>query len=58
MQDFFGRISELLLDIYIQKNKINYKEINFIYMEKINKFEKVKKFLRAKFKGEKYGKSF
>ncbi len=55
---FFGRISELLLDIYIQKNKINYKEVNFIYMEKINKVEKVKKFLRAKFKGEKYGKSF
>ena len=28
---FFGRISELLLDVYLRKNSINYKEIGFIY---------------------------
>lgn len=55
---FYGRISELLLDVYLQKNKIKYKEINFVYMEKINKINKIKSFLKAKFKGEKYGKSF
>lgn len=55
---FYGRISELLLDVYLRKNSILYKEVNFIYMEKINKVAKVKGFLAAKFGGEKYGKSF
>lgn len=55
---FYGRISELLLDVYLRKNNIGYKEINFIYMEKINKVAKVKGFLMAKFGGKKYGKSF
>lgn len=55
---FFGRISELLLDVYLRKNNISYKEVGFIYMEKINKVAKVIGFLKAKFGGEKYGKSF
>lgn len=55
---FFGRISELLLDVYIEKNKIKYKEINYIYMEKIDWKRKIKSFLKAKFGGEKYEKSF
>jgi hypothetical protein len=55
---FYGRISELLLDVYLKKNNISYKEVNFIYMEKINKTKKVVGFLKAKFGGEKYGKSF
>ncbi len=55
---FYGRISELLLDVYLRKNNICYKEINFIYMEKINKLAKIKGFLMAKFGGKKYGKSF
>ena len=55
---FYGRISELLLDVYLRKNNIGYKEINFIYMEKINKLAKIKGFLMAKLGGKKYGKSF
>ena len=55
---FYGRISELLLDVYLQKNEILFKEIGFIYMERINKVAKVKGFLAAKFGGKKYGKSF
>lgn len=55
---FYGRISELLLDIYLEKNNLKYKEVDFIYMEKIHKIAKVKGFLKAKFGGEKYGKSF
>lgn len=55
---FFGRISELLLDVYIEKNHIVYKEIKVINMEKINWFKKGISFLKAKFIGEKYGKSF
>ncbi|MCI6932081.1 MAG: DUF4422 domain-containing protein [Tenericutes bacterium] len=55
---FYGRLSELLLDIYLMKNGISYKEVGFIYMEKINVKNKVIGFLKSKFKGEKYGKSF
>ena len=55
---FYGRISELLLDIYLRKNNISYKEIGFMYMENINKTKKVCSFLKAKFGGVKYGKSF
>ena len=55
---FYGRISELLLDVYLLTNKIKYKECNFIYMEKINKIAKIKGFLAAKFGGKKYEGSF
>lgn len=55
---FYGRVSELLLDVYLQKNNISYREISFIYMEKINFFKKVTGFLSAKFGGKKYGESF
>ena len=55
---FFGRISELLLDVYLEKNNIKYEEIGFIYMEKINWKRKIKSFLKARFGGEKYEGSF
>ena len=55
---FYGRVSELLLDVYLRTNNIKYDEIGFIYMEKINKLAKITGFLKAKFGGEKYGKSF
>ena len=55
---FYGRISELLLDVYIRTNNITYKEVKVMDMENINWFKKGKSFLKAKFLGEKYGKSF
>ena len=55
---FFGRISELLLDVYIRTNNIKYKEICVLYTEKINYFKKIISFLKAKFLGIKYNKSF
>lgn len=55
---FFGRISELLLDIWINTNKLKYKEIKVIDIEKVNWLKKGKAFLKAKFIGEKYDKSF
>ena len=55
---FFGRVSELLLDVWINKNNINYKEVRVIDMENVNWFKKGLAFLRAKFTGKKYGKSF
>ncbi len=53
-----GRLSELMLDIWINKNGIEYTEIPCIYMEKINLFAKITGFLKAKFFGKGYDKSF
>lgn len=55
---FFGRVSELLLDVWINKNKINYKEVKVIDMQNVNWIKKCSAFLMAKFTGKKYGKSF
>ncbi len=55
---FFGRISELLLDVYLNTNNIDYEEVPFIEIENINWMKKITSFLKAKFRGEKYGKSF
>jgi len=55
---FFGRVSELLLDVYIRTNQLSYKEIRVIDMQKINWWKKGTSFLRAKFLGKKYDKSF
>lgn len=53
----FGRISELLLDVWIDKNKVKYVETNFVQIGKINTLNKIKGFLLAKFFGVKYTQS-
>ena len=55
---FFGRVSELLLDVWINTNNLKYKEVKVIDIEKVNWFKKGSSFLIAKFTGKKYGKSF
>ena len=55
---YLGRISGLLLDVWINTNKLNYEEIKVIDMQNINWFKKGSAFLMAKFTGKKYGKSF
>lgn len=55
---FFGRISELLLDVWLNKNNLTYKEIKVMDMQNINWFKKITSFLLAKFTGKKYEKSF
>ena len=55
---FYGRISELLLDVWINKNQIKYEEVKVMDMQKINWLKKGTSFLMAKFTGRKYGKSF
>jgi len=55
---FFGRVSELLLDVYINTNNIKYEEVKVIDMQNINWFKKGISFLKAKFMGVKYDKSF
>lgn len=53
-----GRISELLLDVWLRTNKVEYAEVPVMEMQHINKFKKGMSFLRAKFTGKKYGESF
>ncbi len=55
---FFGRISELLLDVWINTNNLKYEEVKVIDIEKVNWLKKGTSFLLAKFTGKKYGKSF
>ena len=54
----FGRVSELLFNVWLKHKNIKPKEIPFMYMEKVDLFEKVKSFLMAKFFGKKYEQSF
>jgi len=55
---FYGRISELLLDVYINTNKLNYVEVPAIDMQNINWLKKGSSFLSAKFTGKRYEASF
>ena len=50
----FGRLSEFLLDVWIEKNNYSYVEAPAMFMEKQCWFLKIRKFLNAKFKGIKY----
>ena len=54
----FGRVSELLFNVWLVKNNLTTTEAHFMYMEKVNLFKKGLSFLQAKFLGKKYGKSF
>lgn len=55
---YLGRISELLLDIWLNTNKLGYKEIKVIDIQKVNWAKKILAFLQAKFTNKKYDKSF
>ncbi len=55
---YLGRISELLLDVWVNTNRFNYKEIRVIDMQDVNWLKKGTAFLKAKFLGKKYEKSF
>lgn len=54
----FGRVSEILLDVWIDKNNISYKEVGHMQMEKVDWIKKGGAFLRAKFANKKYENSF
>ena len=55
---FFGRVSELLLDVWINTNNLRYEEVKVIDIEKVNWIKKGTSFLKAKVTGKKYEKSF
>ena len=55
---FPGRVSELLLDVWLQTEGCAYEELPMLYTEKVNWWKKGTGFLKAKFFGKKYEKSF
>lgn len=55
---FFGRVSELLLDVWLSEQGLDLAEVPVIGMEKTNWIKKGGSFLLAKFFGKKYDKSF
>lgn len=55
---FYGRVSELLFDVWLNTKQLNYKEVKVENIEKVNWWKKGISFLKAKFKHEKYEKSF
>lgn len=54
----FGRVSELLLNVWVLKQNLRVQEVPFVYMDKVDFVAKIKGFLAAKFLGKKYDKSF
>ena len=55
---YLGRISELLLDVYIRTNRLSCAETPVMDIEGVPWLKKGSAFLRAKFLGKKYEKSF
>lgn len=53
-----GRVSEILLNVWIRANHRTYKDIPTTYMERIDWKNKITGFLKAKFKKTKYTRSF
>lgn len=53
-----GRVSERLLDVWINKNQLKYKEIDYIYFGKSNYLKKIWGVLMAKIFHKKYTQSF
>lgn len=53
-QRVFGRVSEILLDVWIENNKLSYVEVPVIFMEKQSWTKKGLKFFSAKFLSKRY----
>lgn len=49
-QRVFGYLSERLLDVWLYKNKVNYKDIPYIFMEKQSWSKKIFNFIKRKLK--------
>ncbi len=55
---FYGRVSERLLDIWLNTKGYSYREVSLIDMGEINWPKKISSFLISKITGKKYRKSF
>ncbi len=57
-QRYIGRVSELLLDVWLEKNAVLYREIPYIQFGETNWPKKILAFIGAKFLHQKYKQSF
>lgn len=55
---FYGRVSEIIFNVWLMHQKIPYYEMPYMHMEKINWMKKGTAFLKAKFTSKKYEGSF
>ncbi len=55
---FFGRVSELMLDVWLENNPLDCATVKLLHTDKVNWLVKGSAFLKAKFFGKKYQKSF
>lgn len=55
---YLGRISERLLDVWINTKGYSYKEVKFMSIQPVDWWKKGTSFLKAKFTGKRYEKSF
>lgn len=55
---FLGRVSEILLNVWMKYNQVQYKEIGFIDMWPVNWMNKIARYLLAKIFKKKYNESF
>jgi len=53
-----GRVGEKLIDLWLMKNNIKYKEVDYVYLGKKRYLKKGISFLMAKFLKKKYNESF
>lgn len=53
----FGRISELLLDVWLEKNQYSYKEVPIVYIDGKKTVRKLFYFMESRLLGKKYSKS-
>ena len=57
-QRLFGRVSELLLNVWIEQKHYDYQSVPFVNIERSNLIKRIPAFLKAKFLHKKYGGSF
>lgn len=57
-QRLFGRVSEILWNVWLAEQKLSIIEQPFVYLDRINWFKKGMSFLKAKFLGISYEESF
>ncbi len=54
---YVGRVGELLLDVWLNQNRVAYEELPYLQLGRVNRLKKAQSFLAAKFGHKKYEQS-